>query len=304
MKRLALTLAAVSVCISVCAQTDEEFKAKYNRQVNSVGAAGVGVEYIVNKWEEAYPDSKDMLMASFSLYFTKSRQEQVVAKPGQARYLGEEPILSLNDSLGNKVNYFTDYVYDDELFGKAVKYVDRLIEVVPDDLVPRFYKIDVLVAYEKESPDMAASDLSSLIDYNSSVKPSWKADGEAVQEDYFVAGVQEYCHEFFKIASPASYEAFRMISEKMNRLYPSDPVFLSNLGSYWYVAQSNSSKAMNYYKKVLKIAPKDYTAIKNCVLIARKEKNVKLEKKYLPLLIEVTPSEKERASAEARLKNL
>ena len=61
---------------------------------------------------------------------------------------------------------------------------------------------------------------------------------------------------------------------------------------------------MNYYGKVLKINPKDYTAIKNCVLMARKNKDVKLEKKYLPMLIAVTEDDMERASAEARLKAL
>ena len=55
------------------------------------------------------------------------------------------------------------------------------------------------------------------------------------------------------------------------------------------------------YNKVLKKKPDDYAAIKNCVLLARKDKNVKLEKKYLPMLIKVTPDETEKATAQARL---
>ena len=56
-----------------------------------------------------------------------------------------------------------------------------------------------------------------------------------------------------------------------------------------------------WYNKVLKIEPDNYTAAKNCVLLARTEKDTKLEKKYLPALIRATDSEMERASCEARL---
>ena len=49
------------------------------------------------------------------------------------------------------------------------------------------------------------------------------------------------------------------------------------------------------YNKVLKKNPDDYATIKNCVLLARNDKNVKLEKKYLPMLIRVTPDETEKA---------
>ena len=58
------------------------------------------------------------------------------------------------------------------------------------------------------------------------------------------------------------------------------------------------------YNKVLKLKPDDYAAIKNCVLLARNEKNAKLEKKYLQKLVEVTTDETERTSAKVRLQAL
>lgn len=300
-------MAVLTAGLQLPAQTseysDEEFKARYDRQTAAVGVSGVGVEYILEKWGKAFPESGEMLRASATYYFFKSREEKVVTKDG-AKYLGREPVLTLTDSLGKKVNYFTDYVYDDKLFGQSLKSLDAAVALYPDDLGFRTFKISALMEYEKESPDMATSGLVSLIDYDASANPQWVYEGDSISDDEFTDMVQDYCGILFKTGTPSSYESFRNVSEKMVSLHPKDTRFLGNLGSYWLVAQKNNSKAMSYYKKVLKINPKDYAAIKNCVLMARKDKNVKLEKKYLPLLIETTPSESERMSAEARLKQL
>ena len=55
------------------------------------------------------------------------------------------------------------------------------------------------------------------------------------------------------------------------------------------------------YNKVLKAEPGNYTAIKNCVLMATRDKNVKLEKKYLPMLAKYGQSDAEKMSAQARI---
>ena len=76
------------------------------------------------------------------------------------------------------------------------------------------------------------------------------------------------------------------------------------MGSYYLVVQHEGKTALKYYNKVLKKEPDNYTAIKNCVLLARDAKNLKLEKKYLPALIRVTQDDAERAAAQARLEAL
>ena len=84
---------------------------------------------------------------------------------------------------------------------------------------------------------------------------------------------------------------------------PKNTLFISNIGSYYLVAQSNPKTALKYYNKVLKIKPDDYTAIKNCIIIARKQRDIKLEKKYLPLIIKYG-TEADKITAEARLNGL
>jgi len=269
--------------------------------VRMVGPAGVGVETILDRWEAAKPDSPEMLQARFNFWFAKSRSTKVIAID-QPKYLGGAPFLSLKDSTGRDVYYYETDVYDDETFGKAIKAIDRAISLVPDEFGCRVDKINGLILYEKDSPDMALQEILGVIDYNK--KASWTLRGESMDSETFQLAIQEYCYTFYRYGTPASYEAFRVISERMSREYPKNTEYLNNLGSYWLVCQNNPRKAVKYYEKVLKINPDDYSAARNCVLTARREKNVKLEKKYLPTLIRVTTDEIERRGYEARLEAL
>ena len=75
--------------------------------------------------------------------------------------------------------------------------------------------------------------------------------------------------------------------------------FINNIGSYYLVNEEYKS-ALKYYGKALKKQPKDYTAIKNSALSARKMKNNKLEAKYLQMLVKYGP-ETDVQAAKARL---
>lgn len=303
-KFITLTILSILTAVSVTAQTSEDYKNRYLLLVNKLGPTGVGIETLLNKWQEAYPDDLDMLTGRFSYYLSKSQSSAVITRD-QNRYLGAEPLLTLKDSTGKSVNYFQDINYDDELFGKSQQAIEKAIQLNPDRLDLRLLKSASLIGYEKESPDMALSDLRSLIIYNETVHPSWKyPETEKVDEEFFSTAVQEYCYLFFKYASPTSYEAFRELSETMLKYRPNDILYLNNLGSYYLVAKRDDKTALKYYTKVLKIKNDDLTAIKNIVILARNSGNVKLEKKYLPLLEKYSTSESEKLSAKARLESL
>ncbi len=281
----------------------EEFLEKYNLLVSKLGPAGVGVETVLNKWEAAWPEDVDMLTAKFSYYYSKSQTTSVEIMDTE-KYLGQKPALSLVDSLGKKVNYFQVTTFDDELFSQATTAIDKAIGLEKNRLDLRFLKTTALLSYEKGSPDMALADLKALADYHNHTHPAWTYPEMTVDDDFFKAALQEYCYSFFTLGTPQSFEAFRQLSEKMLEYWPNDTLFLTNLGSYYLVYKKDNKSALKYYNKVLKISPNDYTAAKNCVLLARNEKDVKLEKKYLPILIKATENEGERRSAEARLRSL
>lgn len=302
---LAISVAILSgFAMQMSAQESKEtsdFKRRYELLVSRLGATGVGIETLIENWEAAHPDDIDMLVAKFSFLYSKSQSTQIVPKDAD-KFLGEKPLLTLNDSTGKPVKYFQETFFDDVVFGEAQKALDKAIQSAPDRLDLRFLKVASFIAYEKESPDMALSDLKGLIDYNGSQKPSWVFPGEdKVNDEFFSAAIQEYCVLFFRYATPASYEAFRDLSQRMLAHQPSNVLFLDNMGSYYLVAAKDNKTATKYYNKVLKIKPDDMTAIKNMILMARNSKNEKLEKKYLPMMIKYSQLESERLSAKARL---
>lgn len=303
MKRILLTFLSAVMLLPLSAQTKterEDYLDRYQLLVSKLGAAGVGIETLLQRWEKDYPEDTDMLLGQFSYYLTKSQSSSIEVIDAQ-KYLGNAPTLTLKDTLGNDVNYFQVVSYDDELFGKATRAIEKAIELNPDRLDLRLFKISSLIGYEKDSPDMALAGLKALIDYNGHSHPVWEYPDVETSDELFPSVMQEYCYAFFKIGTPHCFEAFRELSEKMLVYYPGNPAYMTNLGSYNLVYKHDSKAALKMYNKVLKKNPDDYTAVKNCVLLARSEKNVKLEKKYLPMLVRVTPDETERVSAQTRL---
>ena len=251
----------------------EEFRSDYERQVRNVGAAGVGVETIVNRWLEACPDDPEAYEARFNFLLAKSGSTQIVQKD-RLRYLGQKPVLTLKDSLGRNVNYFEEVSYDDSLFADALKAARRAVELSPYELRYRYDMISALISYEKESPDMGAAEIFSLIDeFEAGQDLRWTLDSEVLESspgapDYrFSQAMGEFCYLFFHLGSDQGYGYFHDISERMNEIDPKNPVFLDNMGSYWQVAERNDRKAARYYKKALRLDPEDYAARTNLELI-------------------------------------
>ncbi len=285
------------------AAASKKFSEDYRRQVSRLGASGIGVEKILNDWENVDPDNRELLLGRYAFYLSKAQTADIVTK-SEKKYLGMDAVLSLRDSLGNDIYYFQTTTYDDSLFRIALDWLDKAITLYPKELYYRNVKCAGLIMYEGESPDMALANALSLVDEYYLNPSGWEYDGDAADGEDFVSLVQQICYSLYSLGTPVGYKAFKSLSEKMLDYDKDNTNFLSNIGTYYLVAEKNTKTALKYYNMVLKLEPNDYTAAKNCVLIYRDQKNTKMEKKYLPMLIASTPDPSEKMSMEARLKAL
>ena len=273
--RLIITFFAALSCAMLLAQSvGDDYLAKYQRQIRNAGVAGVGVQTIVDNWIAACADDARAYEARFNYCFAKSRSTEIQPKNSE-RYLGQKPVLTLKDSTGRDVNYFQEDVFVDSLFASCLTSIDKALSLQPLELRYHFDKITAMLSYEKDCPDLSYELVNSLIDsFVKNKGADWTLDNEALPEDrdeVFCQCIGEFCYTFFQVGSPSSYRYFLALSEKMNKLYPKNPVFLDNIGSYWQVAEKNDKKALKYYKKALKLDPQDYAALNNIRLINRRK---------------------------------
>ena len=283
MKRISAALAAlVLVCTALPAQS-VDWQKKYERQVKAVGLSGVGVETILDSWGAADSSSVDYLAARYAFWFDKSHS-LVVEAHDSPRYLGMEPMFELSDSSkSNTVWYYQVDSFDDELFGRALRYLDKAAAAMPAELEYRVWKVSALMLYEKESPDMTLGLILSLIDEDRSTGQKWLYQGEEQDRDFFDGLIQEFCWNLFNLGTPQAREAFLKVSEKMLSYDRKSPVFMANVGSY-LMSVKEYKKALKQFDKVLKLDPDNDTAIRNCVTIARILRDDKLKSRYTPML--------------------
>lgn len=283
MNRISAAVAAlVLVCTALPAQS-VDWQKKYERQVKAVGLSGVGVETILDSWGAADSSSVDYLAARYAFWFDKSHS-LVVEAHDSPRYLGMEPMLELSDSSkSNTVWYYQVDSFDDELFGRALRYLDKAAAAMPAELEYRVWKVSALMLYEKESPDMTLGLILSLIDEDRSTGQKWLYQGEEQDKDFFDGLIQEFCWNLFNLGTPQAREAFLKVSEKMLSYDRKSPVFMANVGSY-LMSVKEYKKALKQFDKVLKLDPDNDTAIRNCVTIARILRDDKLKSKYNPML--------------------
>ena len=276
MKRLLLLVIAFAGVISYGQETPAQYLKRYETLVKYVGPGGPGVETLLDNWYKVDSTDVTMLFARFSCFYTKSAKDTVISGTSR-KYLGSKPVLTVRDTLGNPVYYFNATVFDDKLFTQALDNIDKAISYDNTRIDFRTQKINALLQYEKESPDIASSMILDLIAENYSKQPLWRTSEGSVGEGFFPDVIEGYCTMLYKTGSPVSYSAFKEISTVMMKREPGHSEFVDNMGTYELVVKGNANKARKYYNKALRINPDDDTARKNLSVIEKMQ--VKTKKK-------------------------
>ena len=123
MRRFFVSVVLMMLSVAAFAQADK-YEQRYNMLVSKFGPAGVGVETILNNWEQADSTDSKMLLGRFNYLFTKAQSAQIVEKKTK-KYLGMDPILSLKDSTGTDIYYYQEIFYDDDRIYVYVLYFDN-----------------------------------------------------------------------------------------------------------------------------------------------------------------------------------
>lgn len=301
MKRVFIGLILLMGSVLASAQTSESFERKYNMLTQQLGPAGLGVETVLNAWEKVDSTNVNMLLGRFRYYLAKGQSTEVVSKY-EKRYLGMDPILKLTDSLNREVYYYQETSYDDELFGLAMKPMDKAISLYPERLDLRVLKANVYMTYEKGSPEMTSAYLKSLATEGAARKEDWNFEGEMKDKEFFKDAMQEYCFSIYQIGTPQARKVFYELSQHLYKLFPDRIDFLNNVGSYYLVTEDFKA-ALKVYSKVLKKYPDNLVAIQNSVLASRMLKDPKLEVKYLQMMVKYAP-QREALLAKSRMEAL
>lgn len=276
MRRIYLILLCLlSFAAMASAQTTEDYQSRYNSLVNRVGYAGVGVDYLIAKWESADPVDVNHMVARFNYHITKGRRDSLVVN-GKATYRGMEPVLSLQDSLGARKYYYNVPVFNSDDFSKAIKSINNAIAHDNNRLDLVILKIDSFVASEGVTPDQSKDLIMEMIDNSFAKNYKWNWMGkESVSEADLLEEIQRYCYIFYNSDTPQAMETFRQISEKVVKYNPKNVSFINNIGAY-YAYRQDLKKALSYYKKSQKIDPSDSVSSLN---IKRLEKRLAAGKK-------------------------
>lgn len=279
MKRFfSVMILAVCFCAVAGAQIQSDYLSRYNRLVSRVGFCGVGVETLLDNWRAADSTDVNLQVARFNYFFAKSEKEEVITS-AESKYLGQKPVMALKDSLGRPVNFFTVKVYDPENFSKAVACIDRAIELANSRWDVALVKARALNSFEGGDPELTLTYLCGLVDKHYGRKYKWDLPSGEVDDTMVENVMQDFCYDFYLKGTESSYNAFKVLSEKVLKYRPKNVNFLNNVGTYYLVCRKDLKNAQKYYSKVLKLAPDDETALANMKVLERYRQQANTKKK-------------------------
>jgi tetratricopeptide (TPR) repeat protein len=231
-------------------------------------------EKIIKKWESKDANDPNLYIAAFNFYFTESRKEILAldAHPGE----GES--LALKDSLNNTAGYLkSTNLRNDGWFDLGQQYLATGIQKFPKRLDLRFGKIYAYGDFKKL--DDFTKDILTTLDYSVSInhKWLWKEDKPLDDEIIFVkSAVQDYQNTLYQ---NNSFVNMRKIAEKMNAVFPKDPIILSTLGVS-YLLEENYTNALAIFKEANTLDDKDEIILNNIALCYLKLDDKANAKKY------------------------
>lgn len=247
----------------------QDYSAEFETAINDNDT--IAQKEILQKWEKATPNDADLFPAWFNYYFNKSREEVITLNEGSP--LGDRDVLALSDTIGNPVGYIGNNVtYDTKYMDQALKIIEKGIQKYPNRLDMRFGEIYTLG--EMDNWKEFAQKIIDAVRYSAINKNNWLwTSDEPVKQgkETFLSALQDYQLQIYNTGNDALIPYMQQIAQEILKYYPDNIENMSNM-AIGYLISGEYDKALNYLLKAEKINPKDCVVLFN-LAYAYREKN-------------------------------
>lgn len=285
-----ITMCLFSLCflgvIGAHGQTNKDYYEQFLKEFQQKDTSAVS--NTISKWETAFPESAELVIARANVFLSKSAQE-VIRTTVEPPKFDDGRCLVLKDSLGNVSGYmYSEFVFNEDYFQKWVTTLQNGIKKYPERIDLRS---GLIYSYFQNSKfEQACAELLSLVYHSKEIDNKWfglfdepydKATLYDCLQDYFtyfidgrsdISYVKKYVDALIEVFkdNPVFYsdkayvymmeEDFDSAIKEYELAYtldPSDMLIVMNLG-YLYEQKGDKKKAIEYYKKVIDSPAEQY----------------------------------------------
>lgn len=281
MRKIELVFLTIFIAGTLSAQNYFEDFQKYQQSGDTLKQR----ELLV-KWKQENPNDSELYTSLFNYYFQKSKNEVLLLASGTPPK-GQE-YIELIDSTNQVAGFISSKIdYEKSNLKQAFESIDKGLEMYPNRLDMRFGKIYVLGQIQDWRS--FTDEIITTVNYSSKNKNKWtwtlnetKKDGE----DFFLGSLQDYQMQLYNTMDDELLENMREIAQAVLKYYPNHIESLSN-SSITYLVKKDYEKALIPLKKAEEINEKDFIVLNNIAYCYKemnhKEKAIEYYKKVIKL---------------------
>jgi len=255
MKRTTLLLIGVIISLQSIAQD-------YQSQFNNYFQQGEKEKLweVLEAWNAADSTNPELFTSYFNYYYIQAMKEQVVLTTEEL----EGDVLILEDSLGQTAGYMgSERYYDSDELAKGFQKINEGIALYPNRLDMRFGKIHVMGLLEDW--DGFTRNIIEAIHFSAINGNHWTWMNNEVLEDgkdFFLLSIQDYQIQLYNTGDDDLLINMRDIANEVLNYYPEHIESLSNL-SITYLLTGEYDQGIEVLLRAEAIAPEDYIVLGN-----------------------------------------
>jgi len=245
---------------------------------------------ILEKWEKENSDNPELYINYFNFYLDKAKREITAFSIEQSTKNEKEHINSDDQELDNTENQFA---VNYEIYTQnALQKIEKGIGKYPDRLDMRLGKIYVLA--QNANWNEYTSEIIRAVRHSSTNNNLWAwTNNEELPggKSFFLSTLRTYQSTLFKTGEDSLILNVRAIANEIFTYYPTNTESLTNI-SLTYILTNDYDRGMDYLLVAEKINPKDAEVLSNIahtyVLKKENSKAIKYYKKVMKQVDKVT----------------